>query len=178
MSAVETRRKAKEEYLLSLQKQKTSDEKSNEVVPSNSVQSGSIGNRREQLLEEKRKAFFEGKGNCSDSNSKVEVLNSAQGERIEVNARNSDIASRTKLENKTVFMQQEPKLSDWRNLGFPSEYSYAKHLGILNDPPKPIPPTVDITKESKILNITSNQSFHTHNQVCYFYCLIRPFWLS
>ncbi len=32
-----------------------------------------------------------------------------------------------------MFSQQSPRLSDWKALGFPSEYSYAKHLGLLNE---------------------------------------------
>jgi hypothetical protein len=161
MSTIENRRKAREEYLLSLQKQKTSEEELKEIIPSNAVQNITAGNRREQLLEEKRKAFFEGKGHpCS----KLEVDNIAGGRKVDrQSAVDVDTTSLAKPENKTVLVQPEYKLSDWKNIGFPSEYAYAKHLGLLNEPLKPKPLSLDVTKESKIINTTSNQPFHAHN---------------
>jgi hypothetical protein len=171
MSTIENRRKAKEEYLLSLQKQKTSEEKLNEIIPSNAVQNVTAGNRREQLLEEKRKAFFEGKGNIGHPCSKLELDNIAGDGKVDrQNAVDVDTTSRAKLENKTVLVQPEYKLSDWKKIGFPSEYSYAKHLGLLNDQGvskndllKPKPLSLDVTKETKIINSTNNQPFHAHN---------------
>lgn len=148
MTTVESRKKAKEDYLKLLQQQKESVAtiQNNPEIPTqlNSVTHDSKAGRREQLLAEKRKAFFEGKQ--AVASHPVETASSE----------NKQIAPKTVPDFTAPVKEPQPssknenfRLSDWKKLGFLSEYAYAKHLGLLQDK-KDIPPPADAATTDRL----------------------------
>ncbi len=120
--------------------------------------------RREQQLAEKRKAFFDGNKNggvAAQNDSAFSLPASIPqlgppslfapasfGDDPTMSAMPAvNVAPKAAKERPPRPSQQPqqpsssdpPRLSDWSKLGFMSEYAYAKHLGMLDDKPKPQP---------------------------------------
>eukprot|EP01039_Chlorochromonas_danica_P007056 gene7056-7803_t len=135
------------------------------------VSSGSSKlSKREQLLEEKRRAFFQQKQERKPShddasifqpavpavpislpqqlsqNTPVSSFSSAIQESAAIPQLGTSVAKENVAEN--------ARLSDWKRLGYPSEYSYAKHLGLLNEKQ----PTDAVAGTDR----TQDQSFSVH----------------
>eukprot|EP01031_Cornospumella_fuschlensis_P024617 gene24617-29744_t len=157
---INERKKAKQAYLESLAKQKASSkvggeaevtiDNSNTFRHEEAAKGMAKQTKREQLLEEKRKAFFEQQQNRGPSgtvmtdiasaapqiNKKADLF--APEQPFQPRQQNFEGPSSSNVavaENKSVKSAafEEPKLSNWKKLGYPSEYAYAKDLGMLND---------------------------------------------
>ena len=169
MSTAAERKKAKEAYLLSLQQQKeTLATETKDSAPDSSAFGQAVNSnngaqtaasRREQILAEKRKAFFEGKDQekKSESTNQASMFpnpapsvkpslfesNPAVTNNLFAPAPTSSIHSnintepQPKVKQPDPFESAAPRLSDWQKLGFASEYAYAKQLGYLNEKPNP-----------------------------------------
>jgi hypothetical protein len=150
------RKKSRQQYMESLQKQKHTTVDASVAGPTMTVDNvvaglqhqqqysmhsgASMGNnvtaaeRREAMLAEKRKAFFQGQQKPSEqvadsaftANKPTGIFAPASVNTLAVLPKNRDI------DNSTT---NEPNLSNWKKLGFASEYAYAKNLGYLNDKP-------------------------------------------
>ncbi|RYG93733.1 hypothetical protein EON65_58475, partial [archaeon] len=110
--------------------------------------------RREQLLEEKRRAFFEQQQNGGQSGGSMTEISSVihaapksiksdlfaptgpqpfQPSQLNSFHGNPEAASSSRMAvvDTKPSLLEEPTLSDWKRLGYPSEYAYAKDLGML-----------------------------------------------
>eukprot|EP01031_Cornospumella_fuschlensis_P025006 gene25006-30207_t len=160
---INERKKAKQAYLESLAKQKACSkvggeaevtiESSNPFRHDGAAQGMAKQTKREQLLEEKRKAFFEQQQNRvplgtgmtevalapQQINIKADLFAPApQQQPLQPHQQHYEGPSTSNIavtENKSIkpAALEEPKLSNWKKLGYPSEYAYAKDLGMLND---------------------------------------------
>jgi hypothetical protein len=160
MATAADRKKAKEQYLLSLQQAKESSYEDKEPSVSEigfepqsaGSSSNNAASKREQILADKRKAFFESKTKESKNEPQQQFPNPFQYEKPpnfnenSVPARNNlfepaHIPPLASISNPPVKNDnnENARLDDWKKLGFPSEYAYAKQLGLLNEKPKPRP---------------------------------------
>jgi hypothetical protein len=159
MATAADRKKAKEQYLLSLQQAKESSNEDKEPSVSeigfeqqSAGNNSSAASKREQILADKRKAFFESKTKESKNEPQQQFPNPFQYEKPPnfnenpVPARNNlfepaHIPPLASISNPPVKNDnnENARLGDWKKLGFPSEYAYAKQLGLLNEKPKPKP---------------------------------------
>ena len=127
MSTAESRRKAKEEYLKLLQQQKESataaNGAANAILQSEEkVQAtDTSANRREQILAEKRKAFFEGK-HVDNVKPIIPSTENYIDRRQQIRPPIPESSN-----------SNQARVSDWKKMGFPSEYAYAHHLGLLEN---------------------------------------------
>lgn len=166
MATVESRKKAREEYLRLLQQQKESASNANGPAvetntdrlnqPSSVSFDGKV-DRREQILAEKRKAFFDGKQAQQPlRNHPVEpspvILPTQQDIKPVIDASDKKFGNsehvmgiqppiRGRPNEKMVAepiheSEKSVNIADWKKLGFLSEYAFAKHLGLLEDKKK------------------------------------------
>lgn len=142
------------------------------VVPVLQSSQTSKLSKREKLLEEKRRAFFQQKQESKpSSHDDASIFQPAvpavpiisQPQQLAQNGPTSSVS--TAIQKTTAAVPQlgpsvtsenaaeNARLSDWKRLGYPSEYSYAKHLGLLKEK-KPTDATAGTDR-------TQDQSFPT-----------------
>ena len=197
--SAEDRRKAKEEYLKSLADIKANNVNSNNSyigssAPTISLENRSGIDRREKLMEEKRREFFAKQSaiNNSSNNHEPDVNIFSNGKpsnynKIEYNINNNinstdhiDSINRNNLftseNNKRIEIKpsdhlvaidnsnSEVKLSEWKSKGYPSEYAYAKDVGLLNIK---VPPIQTSTKGINSIGESEQNKFKQQKQQDY-----------
>jgi hypothetical protein len=143
--SIDERRKARELYMQNLAnlKEKAVDNNVPVHMDRPNQTQVSAAQRREQMLEEKRKKFFSQK-NSSESNSTE--ISKMMAEPIAY----TDFHGAPKNQVKATFIVYFPfgmnklymfkkvgnhesvNLADWKRKGYPSEYAYAKEVGLLD----------------------------------------------
>jgi hypothetical protein len=165
MEVINERKKARQAYLDSLAKQKAEVVQQNLInIQSEQPQLSKIEtnpidkqSKREKLLEEKRRAFFQNQQpqpttsnvaadtsgpknslfapsapsvpSAPSAISQPEPSNNLFGKPI-------DISKVNQSSKPDPFSKDEVRLGDWKKLGYPSEFAYAKQMGLLDDKKK------------------------------------------
>lgn len=187
---MEARREARQKYLESLKQQKDQQQIDPDAfsapAPSTSTSGQSSktdqATRRDKLLEEKRRAFFEKQkapSATSDNNARQIGFQETKYDTPSIAPAAEALPSRLfdqlvplnvpKLAEKATAPSEEPpNLSRWKSLGFPSEYAYAKSLGILNEKPKPnqnsiAPPSKDTFAALAVPSFPSSSGLTSFN---------------
>jgi hypothetical protein len=152
------RKEARQKYLESLKQQRENQppaESSVKEVAASSFGTNKtdLATKREKLLEEKRRAFFQKQQEPPSASANVTLLQKYHEEPSENDTSNRlfDPAPSISLPQPVHPVQpkksttisatnegEDVNLNQWKNLGFPSEYAYAKSLGLLKDKPKEI----------------------------------------
>jgi hypothetical protein len=151
---INDRKKAKQAYLESLARQKeaiqpTFQDQAQTALFKGENNAENKQSKREKLLEEKRRAFFQlnqpsSSGSTSIAPNPIEqqvllaqntpILNPVPALMVAPQLprpMEPALSSYNRIE-----YQEDPRLSDWKKLGHPSEFSYAKFLGILDKSPQ------------------------------------------